>query len=118
MVLNHTGMSYSTLADIAKQASADLGFKVEMQVVDHPGLTNRMVNRLGLIHPYELAEEEGATGVADQEHRAEDADDRPPARFVGLVGDEGGQPRIEKAVSGAADQPEDAGEIGDVAFRV
>ena len=44
VVLNHTGMSYSTLADIAKQASADLGFKVEMQVVDHPGLTNRMVN--------------------------------------------------------------------------
>jgi putative spermidine/putrescine transport system substrate-binding protein len=44
VVLNHTGMSYSTLADIAKQASADLGFKVEMQVVDHPGLTNRMIN--------------------------------------------------------------------------
>ena len=37
-------MSYSTLADIAKQATKDLGFKVEMSVVDHPGLTNRMVN--------------------------------------------------------------------------
>ena len=31
-------------ADIAKQATKDLGFKVEMSVVDHPGLTNRMVN--------------------------------------------------------------------------
>ena len=37
-------MSYSTLPDIARQASQDLGFKVEMSVVDHPGLTNRMVN--------------------------------------------------------------------------
>ena len=37
-------MSYSTLIDIARQASQDLGFKVEMSVVDHPGLTNRMVN--------------------------------------------------------------------------
>ena len=37
-------MSYSTIADIARQASADLGFKVEMSVVDHPGLINRMVN--------------------------------------------------------------------------
>jgi putative spermidine/putrescine transport system substrate-binding protein len=44
VTLNHTGMSYSTLADIAKQATKDLGFKVDMSVVDHPGLTNRMVN--------------------------------------------------------------------------
>ncbi|MHB1102210.1 MAG: ABC transporter substrate-binding protein [Devosia sp.] len=44
ITLNHTGMSYSTIADIARQASQDLGFKVEMSVVDHPGLTNRMVN--------------------------------------------------------------------------
>ncbi len=44
VVLMHTGMSYSTLPDIAKQASADLGFKVEMSVVDHPGLLNRLVN--------------------------------------------------------------------------
>jgi hypothetical protein len=36
-------MSYSTIADIARQASLDLGFKVEMSVVDHPGLTNRMI---------------------------------------------------------------------------
>lgn len=44
VTLTHTGMSYSTIADIARQASQDLGFKVEMSVVDHPGLTNRMVN--------------------------------------------------------------------------
>ena len=44
VTIMHTGMSYSTLADIGKQASKDLGFKVEMSVVDHPGLTNRMVN--------------------------------------------------------------------------
>ena len=44
VTLTHTGMSYSTIADIARQASQDLGFKVEMQVVDHPGLTNRMIN--------------------------------------------------------------------------
>ncbi|MBO6720006.1 MAG: extracellular solute-binding protein [Rhizobiaceae bacterium] len=44
ITLNHTGMSYSTLPDIARQASKDLGFKVEMSVVDHPGLINRMIN--------------------------------------------------------------------------
>ena len=43
VTLTHTGMSYSTLPDIARQASQDLGFKVEMSVVDHPGLLNRMV---------------------------------------------------------------------------
>jgi putative spermidine/putrescine transport system substrate-binding protein len=44
VTINHVGMSYSVLPDIAKQASKDLGFKVEMSVVDHPGLLNRMVN--------------------------------------------------------------------------
>jgi putative spermidine/putrescine transport system substrate-binding protein len=44
VTLNHTGMSYSTLIDIARKASEELGFKVEMSVTDHPGLTNRMVN--------------------------------------------------------------------------
>jgi putative spermidine/putrescine transport system substrate-binding protein len=44
ITLNHTGMSYSTLADIGKQATKDLGFKVEMSVVDHPGLLNRVTN--------------------------------------------------------------------------
>ncbi len=43
VTLVHTGMSYSTIADIARQASTDLGFKVEMSVVDHPGLLNRLV---------------------------------------------------------------------------
>jgi len=42
--LNHTGMSYSTLLDIARMASEDLGFEVSMSVVDHPGLINRIVN--------------------------------------------------------------------------
>jgi putative spermidine/putrescine transport system substrate-binding protein len=49
ITLNHTGMSYSTLIDIARQATLDLGFKVEMSVVDHPGLTNRMVQDPGSI---------------------------------------------------------------------
>jgi putative spermidine/putrescine transport system substrate-binding protein len=44
ITLNHTGQSYSTLIDIARQASKDLGFKVEMSVTDTAGLTNRMVN--------------------------------------------------------------------------
>src|SRR3954470_23137150 len=44
VTLTHTGMSYSTIVDIANQASKDLGFKIEMSVVDHPGLLNRMVN--------------------------------------------------------------------------
>ena len=43
ITLNHTGMSYSTLPDIAKQATKDLGFTVQMSVVDHPGLLNRLV---------------------------------------------------------------------------
>jgi putative spermidine/putrescine transport system substrate-binding protein len=43
ITLNHTGMSYSTLIDIARKATEDLGFQVEMSVTDHPGLTNRMV---------------------------------------------------------------------------
>ena len=49
ITLVHTGMSYSTISDIAKQASQDLGFKIEMSVVDHPGLLNRMVNDPGSI---------------------------------------------------------------------
>src|SRR5262245_5799444 len=46
VTLNHTGMSYSVLAEIGQQATKDLGFKVQMSVVDHPGLTNRLVNDL------------------------------------------------------------------------
>jgi putative spermidine/putrescine transport system substrate-binding protein len=44
ITLNHTGMSYSVLIDIARQASEDLGFNVEMSVTDHGGLLNRMAN--------------------------------------------------------------------------
>lgn len=44
VTINHTGMSYSTIIDISRQATEDLGFKVEMSVTDHPGLTNRMIN--------------------------------------------------------------------------
>src|SRR5688500_6696366 len=44
ITLNHTGMSYSTLAEIGRQATQDLGFEVTMSVTDHPGLTNRMIN--------------------------------------------------------------------------
>ncbi|TGT71770.1 MULTISPECIES: PotD/PotF family extracellular solute-binding protein [unclassified Mesorhizobium] len=44
VTLNHTGMSYSTLAEIGRQAEKDLGFKIEMSVVDHPGLLNRVAN--------------------------------------------------------------------------
>jgi putative spermidine/putrescine transport system substrate-binding protein len=43
ITLNHTGMSYSTLIDIGRKASEDLGFTVEMSVTDHPGMTSRMV---------------------------------------------------------------------------
>ncbi|MBB5751912.1 ABC transporter substrate-binding protein [Prosthecomicrobium pneumaticum] len=43
VTLNHVGMSYSVLPDIARQASQDLGFKIEMSVVDHPGLLNRLI---------------------------------------------------------------------------
>jgi putative spermidine/putrescine transport system substrate-binding protein len=44
ITLNHTGMSYSVLEPIAKQAEKDLGFKVVMTVVDYPGMTNRLIN--------------------------------------------------------------------------
>jgi putative spermidine/putrescine transport system substrate-binding protein len=44
ITLVHTGMSYSTMDDIARQATADLGFKVEMSVVDHAGLIDRLLN--------------------------------------------------------------------------
>jgi len=47
--LNHTGMSYSTLADIGRMATEDLGFEVTMSVVDHAGMTNRMINDPGAI---------------------------------------------------------------------
>ncbi len=45
ITLNHTGMSYSVLIDIARQATEDLGFTVEMSVTDHSGLLNRMATQ-------------------------------------------------------------------------
>lgn len=44
IVINHTGQSYSTIIDIARQASKDLGFTIEMSVTDGSTLTNRMIN--------------------------------------------------------------------------
>ena len=42
--LVQVGGSYSAIIDIGKQASKDLGFKVEMQTADHAALLNRLVN--------------------------------------------------------------------------
>ncbi len=49
VTINHTGMSYSTLIDISRQATEDLGFTVEMSVTDHAGLLNRMATDPGSI---------------------------------------------------------------------
>jgi putative spermidine/putrescine transport system substrate-binding protein len=45
ITLLHVGMSYSTIIDIAKKATEDLGFKVEMAVTDHPGFLNRVTTQ-------------------------------------------------------------------------
>ena len=45
VTLTHVGMSYSTIIDIARQATKDLGFKVEMAVTDHPGFLNRVTTQ-------------------------------------------------------------------------
>jgi len=45
VTLTHVGMSYSTIIDIARQASKELGFKVEMAVTDHPGFLNRVTTQ-------------------------------------------------------------------------
>ncbi|MBN7809220.1 ABC transporter substrate-binding protein [Agrobacterium rubi] len=44
ITLNHVGMSYAVLPDIARQASKDLGFKIDMSVTDQSGMTNRAIN--------------------------------------------------------------------------
>jgi putative spermidine/putrescine transport system substrate-binding protein len=49
IVLNHTGMSYSALDQIAQKASQDLPFRVEMAVVGYTAVINRMVTRPHLI---------------------------------------------------------------------
>ena len=41
----HVGQSYSTIQNIAKQASADLGFTVEMQTVDGATQVNRLLTQ-------------------------------------------------------------------------
>ncbi len=42
--LIQVGGSYSAIIDIARQATKDLGFQVEMQTADHDALMNRLVN--------------------------------------------------------------------------
>jgi putative spermidine/putrescine transport system substrate-binding protein len=43
--ITHVGQSYSTIQNIAKQASADLGFTVEMQTVDSATQVNRLLSQ-------------------------------------------------------------------------
>src|SRR5262245_17138755 len=45
VTLLHVGMSYSTIIDIARQATKELGFTVEMAVTDHPGFINRVTTQ-------------------------------------------------------------------------
>ena len=45
IVLNHSGMSYSTIIQIAEQATVDLPFTVEMSVTDHAGMLNRLTTQ-------------------------------------------------------------------------
>jgi len=45
VTLRHVGSSYSAIIDIARQASEDLGFTVEMQNVNGDALVNRVVTQ-------------------------------------------------------------------------
>ena len=45
ITLTHAGMSYSTIIDIARQASEDLGLTVEMSVTDHEGFLNKIATQ-------------------------------------------------------------------------
>jgi putative spermidine/putrescine transport system substrate-binding protein len=45
VTLRHVGSSYSAIIDIARQASEDLGFTIEMQNVDGDALVNRVVTQ-------------------------------------------------------------------------
>lgn len=45
VTLRHIGSSYSAIIDIARQATADLGFTVEMQNVNGDALVNRVVTQ-------------------------------------------------------------------------
>src|SRR5215469_10385758 len=42
--LVQAGGSYSAIIDIARQATRDLGFQVEMQTADEASLLNRLIN--------------------------------------------------------------------------
>ena len=45
IVLHHVGAPYSAIIDIARQATKDLGFKIEMQALAHDTLRNRLVTQ-------------------------------------------------------------------------
>ncbi len=45
VTLLQVGGSYSAIIDIARKASEDLGFKVEMQTADHATLLNRLITQ-------------------------------------------------------------------------
>ena len=45
ITLVHVGGSYSAIIDIAKKATEDLGFKVEMQTAPHDALLNRLLTQ-------------------------------------------------------------------------
>ena len=45
VTLLQVGGSYSAIIDIARKATEDLGFKVEMQTADHAALLNRLVTQ-------------------------------------------------------------------------
>ena len=45
ITINHSGMSYSTIIQIAEQATVDLPFTVEMSVTDHAGMLNRLTTQ-------------------------------------------------------------------------
>ena len=45
ITLVHVGGSYSAIIDIAKKATEDLGFKIEMQTAPHDALLNRLLTQ-------------------------------------------------------------------------
>lgn len=45
ITLNHSGMSYSTIIQIAEKATEDLPITVEMSVTDHAGMLNRLTTQ-------------------------------------------------------------------------
>ena len=45
VTLLHVGMSYSTIIDIAREATKELGFTIKMAVTDHAGFLNRVATQ-------------------------------------------------------------------------